>query len=208
VTVIYPFSEAEAVEKGIPTVTREGIVLIFSARPIALTGEGEGLSTLEVLHNHGQADEYPLDYLLVDSGRLPEMLFVRGESDRWRTVELSRVFAGNGRPGIFADGQGNRSSDLARVVEAIGRGRKIARAVHLAYQDEEVAPEAHVLVDESRMQQVDTIDNAEDLKFPGRHFDPAKTLEEAESLQQVDRCLQCGIICYDREPKGKQKEDK
>jgi hypothetical protein len=156
----------------------------------------------------------------VSAARLPELGFVHADgkpespSDeiKWQTIESFHTFPNGRENGIFASPEPGRISDASAVVKSILSGRRLARAVHQHFADglitpiENLACEAdYVLnitevhhVSPSERQHPSLLDVEGDSKtawifpkeFPG--------LDETAARKEAERCLQCGLICYEK----------
>ncbi|MCK5222639.1 MAG: hypothetical protein KAR14_13725, partial [Candidatus Aminicenantes bacterium] len=141
--------------------------------------------------------EIGIDYLLIDSGRIPEMLFdLDKDSGIWRSVEVLKVLGKENSGGIFALKNIGRPTDLERVVVAVGIGRKLARGLHLHSRGEDIAPEEKVITDESQVANIFRIPNRQALINYREKYDPSEIFTLEMSKDQAERCLSCGLICY------------
>jgi formate dehydrogenase beta subunit len=131
---------------------------------------------------------------------------------KWQTIESFHTFPNGRWNGIFASPEPGRISDASAVVKSILSGRRLARAVHQHFTDGLITPienltcEAdYVLnitelhhVSPSERQQPTLLDVEGDSKtawifpkeFPG--------LDETAARKEAERCLQCGLICYEK----------
>lgn len=209
VTVVFPYSREEALARNIDLKEIENLKFIFAAVPVELRGEGENLIDISIRRENGDIEKFELDRLLVGSGRLPEMLFVKDDQQQWKTVEILPVFADEARNGIFAVSESGRTSDLTGVVMAVRRGRKIVRALQLYVSEEEIAPEPGVITGEAQLQDVARLQSAENLLAVRGHIDSQMTLTEDDAQREAERCLNCGLICYKKslEIKDKNKHE-
>lgn len=198
VTILLPYDKKQAQLYGVDTTESEKINWIFSSIPVELSGQGNSLKQITITSQFGEIEEIPLDNLIIGSGRLPEMLFAK-EDEGWKTINLHTVLPNEASMGIFAVHEIGRVSDLSRVVVAVGRGRKVARAVHLYHKEEEISPENGVLTDEGVLQNIFEIENSDPLKAPRGNIDNIMTLSEGEALTHAERCLNCGLICFKKE---------
>lgn len=214
VTVVFPFSKerAEYYDIDLNRIKESGkVTVIFSAVPVELRGEGDRLSGISLGLDTGSVGEetgsmeLPLDHLIVGSGRFPEMLFVKEETeedketDKWKTVEIGKVLPREApQTGIFAVGETGRPSDITGVVIAVRRGRKVVRAIQLYISEEDIAPEPGILTGENEplMQNVLEIPDPGELAKPRANINNLITLSEEESQVEAKRCLECGLICY------------
>jgi len=200
VVVVYPSTKAES--NHIEWTESSNISYHFSALPSGLKGEGDRLTDLTLsscLNGVIEEENIKLDNLIVGSGRFPEMLFVKEEANQWKTIDILKIFPAESNTGIFSIGDIGRTSDLSRVVLAIGRGRKIARSIYLYANNEEIKPEDAIIVDEQALQNIYEINNSGNLKAERGNVDSIMTLTENETIGQAERCLNCGLICYKKE---------
>ncbi len=160
------------------------------------------------------------DRLILSAGRLPEMVFVHAagkpqaesEEIRWQTIETFRTFPTDGGCGILGSPEPGRISDSSAVVKSILSGRRLARALHQHFTDGIVVPVPKLACEASDIlniteihgvspseRQLPPVSDVEgDSKtawifpqeFPG--------LDAREAAREADRCLQCGLICYEK----------
>ena len=212
VTIVYPFSKKDADSYGIEFEDSDDVNYIFNAMPVELRGEGDKLSEISVLTENGDLKTIALDNLIVGSGRFPEMLFVKEQSEenleedeneentnKWKTADILKVLTHDSDIGIFSVGELGRTSDLSRVVVAVGRGRKMARALQLYITDEKISPEDGVILDEKELQNIYKIEETEKLRASRGNVDTIMTFNEKEAIRHAERCLNCGLICYKKE---------
>jgi NADPH-dependent glutamate synthase beta subunit-like oxidoreductase len=218
ITVVLPYSKERAETYGIDIsrIKESGrVTVIFSAVPMELRGERNRLTGLSLRIDTGKGTgiesedfrnmDIPVDRLLVGSGRFPEMLFVKEETQegegtcKWKTVAIGKVLPREApEEGIFAVGESGRPSDITGVVIAVRRGRKTVRAVQLYVSQEEIAPQPGIITEENEhwMQNVAEIAEPGELEKTRANVDNLVTLSEEESLEEAKRCLECGLICY------------
>jgi NADPH-dependent glutamate synthase beta subunit-like oxidoreductase len=160
------------------------------------------------------------DTLVLATARLPELAFVLADGRpetptqevRWQTIETFRTFPEGGRKGILGSPEPGRISDASAVVKSILSGRRLSRAVHQHFTDERISPiprlaceavdildvtEVHAVPPSAR-QRPAALDVEGDCKrawiFPKEY----PGLEESEARRESERCLQCGLICYEK----------
>ncbi len=197
VCLIFPFSKEEAIERGIDITVKPDLEIVFSSEISELNGKGNELKKVHIRNEYGDIMEMDIDYLLLDSGRIPEMLFdLDKESGIWKSVEVLRVFGKGNQGGIFASRDIGRPTDLERVVVAVGTGRKLARGVHLYSNGEEPAPEENVILDEKDVPNLFRIPNRVAMIDHRDKYDPSVIFSETMSKDHAERCLSCGLICY------------
>lgn len=195
VCLIYPFSREEAVRKDMDITIRERLEIVFSSVVSELKGINNKLDKVSIQNEFGDVEEFDLDMLIIDSLRIPEMLFeLDHEENGWKTVEILKVLGDSG--GIFALNKTGRPTDLERVVVAVGIGRKLARGLHLFSRGEYIKPEELVITDEKELQNIFRIPDSDKLLEYRGNYDPAEIFNEEMVKEQAERCLSCGLICY------------
>jgi NADPH-dependent glutamate synthase beta subunit-like oxidoreductase len=195
VSIVYPYSQNHAESLGIEFEETSKIKYIFSKKPTELRGHGDDLSKITIKDQYGEFEELELDSLIVGAGRYPEMLIEKTE-EGWRTVEIFKVLNEESNIGIFSVGELGRPSDLTGVVIAVRRGRKIARALQLYASEEDIKPEEGVIIDEGVLQNVTEIKDVDPLKALRGNVNPIMTFNEEQTIEQAERCMNCGLICY------------
>ncbi len=197
VRLIYPFTKNEALKKDFNISLREKLEIIFSSVTLELRGNNNALRKISIRNNRGEVEELDLDMLILDSGRIPEMLIdLDPETGDWKTVEILKVLKNGSQGGIFAVEKSGRGTDLERVVVAVGMGRKLARGVQCYAKNEEIKPEDLTLTDGKAVQNIFRIPDKEKLINYRGNNDPAEIFTEEMVIEQADRCLSCGLICY------------
>jgi hypothetical protein len=95
-------------------------------------------------------------------------------------------------------------SEYPSAVSAINGGRKAAAAVHHYMYGLEFQDPGLLITNQSRLQNVTEIKQVEtspktpwdDLAQP---MAAATGFSEANARKEADRCLQCGLICYEKQ---------
>ena len=160
----------------------------------------------------------PVGMLVMAAGRFPELVFAQPKdtpaSDdtadagtdsplRWEAVEAHKKSPDRDQTGFFAPG--DAQSDYGAAIKAIGAGRRGAASIHkimygisLYVPDNTVNPDA-VIQD---------VDHVDDVACVARGIMPLADGTDAGELEkgfgeemarrEADRCLQCGLICYQR----------
>ncbi|MEN8154054.1 MAG: FAD-dependent oxidoreductase [Acidobacteriota bacterium] len=197
VCLIFPFSREEAVKRNLNISIRDKLEIVFSSVVSGLTGIGDKLDKVSFRNEFGDVTEIDLDKLILDSGRLPEMLFeLDQETNRWKTIEILKVFGNGNSGGIFALKNIGRPTDLERVVVAVGIGRKLARGLYQYSRGEEIKPEDRIITNENELQNIFRIPQREKLIDHRGNYDPEGIFTEDMVKDQAERCLSCGLICY------------
>jgi len=196
VTIVLPFTKQETEFRNIELNESEKVKYIFSATPVELEGNGDQLRSLSLRVANDKIQKLSLDNLIVSSGRYPEMLIEKTEATQWKTVDIFKVLPRESEVGIFTIAETGRPTDLAGVVVAVGRGRKMAKAIQQYVSGEEISPDTGIIVDENELQNLFEIADKKDLTASRGIIDNRITVDEAEARYQANRCLNCGLICY------------
>jgi len=204
----------------------EGIEVQTSITVAAIGGIGERMDRIALEDKDLTGDIstkrniIDADTLIVSTGRLPEMVFVHavgkpeaeGERIRWQTIETFRTFPTDGGCGILSSPEPGRISDSSAVVKSILSGRRLARAIHQYFTDGTITPTPNLACDASYVLDVTEV---HDVNPSERERPPvsdvegdSKTawifpqelpgLDEQKATREADRCLQCGLICYEK----------
>jgi NADPH-dependent glutamate synthase beta subunit-like oxidoreductase len=155
----------------------------------------------------------PLDTIITAIGQQPDINFLKDEKEakemattRWKTFDVHPKTLQSNIPYIFAAGDAQTGPQL--VVDAIGGGRRAARSIHQYVSEEEVTVPSEALlktfIPGTKLKKLDGIKRMpratmEELppKVRIKSFDEVdKVLTEKIALQETQRCLQCGNICY------------
>ncbi len=166
----------------------------------------------------GSESTIDIDMLITAIGQGPDVFF-KDESKllaedlnvtRWNTIDSADPVAlQSSIPYIFTGG--DSATGAALVVSAIGGGRRAARSIHMYITGEEVTPPAKTLFTDnipvSIFESVEGIEKSARTKMPElpvderiKSFDEADlVITEEEALYESNRCLQCCLICYNKD---------
>jgi NADPH-dependent glutamate synthase beta subunit-like oxidoreductase/NAD-dependent dihydropyrimidine dehydrogenase PreA subunit len=234
VSIVYRRTRKEmpANEVEIDAAEHEGVKLHFLAAPVRVIGDEHGrVAQLEYLKMElGEPDAsgrrrpvpiegsetlMDIDMLITAIGQGPDVSFINEDKSlsdlnltRWNTIDADPEILQSNIPKIFTAGDSYTGASL--VIEAIGGGRRAARAIHLYLMgEEEIKPVAKSLlkkhIDESLFEHVEGIKPSSRAKMPElpvaeriNSFDEADlVLSEKDSLAEAERCLNCCRLCYD-----------
>jgi NADPH-dependent glutamate synthase beta subunit-like oxidoreductase len=192
----------------------QAVTVVYDSGITKVTGREETLTGVEVVDlNSGETQEIAADTLIIGAGRFPELVFVPvKEVDENGEMIAGRVLTWEGlelpkkpdvRPQIGLLSGQDVISEYPSAVSAINGGRKAAAAVHhfmygLEFQDTDLLITPH-----SQIQNVSEIKHVaispkttwDDLAQP---MAAATGFSEANARREADRCLQCGLICYEK----------
>jgi NADPH-dependent glutamate synthase beta subunit-like oxidoreductase/Pyruvate/2-oxoacid:ferredoxin oxidoreductase delta subunit len=214
-----PISDAELAASGMTDLN-----IIYDAAINRLVGEADQLKQVEYIEA-GTADVTSIaaQTLIFATGRFPELIFTRptpeGEdaqetdavplppdvSLHWEATPPYKQPAFKDEVGLFAEG--DVLADYSAAIKAIGAGRRAAASIHQIINglspnltEHVITPQTplqnvyHVEKVQANQRQIMPICSGKELALCGeieRGFSASMAQEEA------DRCLQCGLICYE-----------
>ncbi len=238
VSIVYRRTRAEmpANEVEIVAAEHEGVNFHFLAAPTRIIGDEHGHAThleyqqMELGEPDASGRRRPVpiegsetlmeaDMIITAIGQGPDVSFAEKDSKakdmaftRWNTIDADPEILQSSLPHIFAAGDAYTGASL--VVEAIGGGRRAARAIHLFLTDQEVTPVSRSLrkkhIPESLFESVPGIAPSKRAEMPElpvkeriRSFAEADlVLPEEEALKEAARCLNCCRLCYNPDEKA------
>nr|WP_287410278.1 FAD-dependent oxidoreductase [Pseudodesulfovibrio sp.] len=130
------------------------------------------------------------------------------ETTRWQTIVADEKTFETIIPGVFTAGDVYTGPDL--VISAIGDGRKAARSMHYFMQQGDIPiPETMQteMIPYTLFKEIDQVERQNRAIMPHLcHGDDRNcsfnevegALSQEEALAESNRCLQCGLICYDK----------
>jgi formate dehydrogenase (NADP+) beta subunit len=211
----------------------EGVQFHFLAAPVKAIGDENGhVKQLEYLKMElGEPDAsgrrrpvpiegsetlMDIDMLITAIGQGPDVSFLEKENTikdlevtRWSTIEADPETLQTNIPYIFAAGDAQTGASL--VVEAIGGGRRAARAIHLFLSGEAVTPIPKSLrkkhIPESLFESVEGITPIKRTPMPEmpvaeriQSFEEADlVISQKDAARESNRCLNCCRICFDKD---------
>jgi len=231
VTLLYRRSRKEmpANEMEIVAAEEEGVQFHFLAAPSRiLAGEDGRASKLEYIRMElgepdasgrrrpvpvkGSETTLDVDTVIAAIGQAADTSFLKDREKleklqytRWGTLDAHKVTMQTAIPYLFT--AGDFLTGPALVVDAIGGGRRAARAIHLYLTGQEVTVPKNLQT--QRMPETD-LGGLEGIERLGRPAMPELhvpdrvdnflevelTLTEEEALKESQRCLQCGLTCF------------
>jgi NADPH-dependent glutamate synthase beta subunit-like oxidoreductase/NAD-dependent dihydropyrimidine dehydrogenase PreA subunit len=223
-------SEMPANLVEIEAAEHEGVRFVFLAAPVRLIGdEGGHVRQLEYLKMElGEPDAsgrrrpvpvegsetlLEVDMVISAIGQGPDLGFRENDSEladlkitRWSTIDGDPETLQSNIPFVFAAGDAYTGASL--VIEAIGGGRRAARAIHQYLCGQEVVPVPQSLrkkhIPESLFQTVPGVSSIRRTPMPElpvgeriRSFvESDLVITEADAIHESHRCLNCCRICY------------
>ena len=238
VSIVYRRTRAEmpANEVEIVAAEHEGVNFHFLAAPTRVVGDESGHAThleyqkMELGEPDASGRRRPVpiegsetlmeaDMIITAIGQGPDVSFAEKDSQvkdmaftRWNTIDADPEILQSSKPNIFAAGDAYTGASL--VVEAIGGGRRAARAIHLYLTEQEITPVSRSLrkkhIPESLFASVDGVLPSKRAEMPEmpveeriQSFEEADlVLPEEEALREANRCLKCCRLCYNPDEKA------
>jgi NADPH-dependent glutamate synthase beta subunit-like oxidoreductase/Na+-translocating ferredoxin:NAD+ oxidoreductase RNF subunit RnfB len=200
---------------GLDPAAAGAVTVVCHAGITKVTGQEETLTGVEVVDlNSGEKQEIAADTLIIGAGRFPELVFVpvkevdengemiAGNTLAWEGLELPKK--PDVRPQIGLLSGQDVISEYPSAVSAINGGRKAAAAVHHYMYGLEFQDPGLLITNQSRLQNVTEIKQVETSpKTPwdglAQPMAAATGFSEANARKEADRCLQCGLICYEKQ---------
>jgi len=250
VSIVYRRTRKEmpANEVEIVAAEHEGVKFHFLAAPIRVVGDEDGHAThleyqkMELGEPDASGRRRPVpiegsetlmeaDMIITAIGQGPDVSFIEKDEQvkdiqvtRWSTIDADPEILQSNIPYLFAAGDAYTGASL--VVEAIGGGRRAARAIHLYLTGQELKPVPKSLlkkhIPESLFEHVEGVGKKPRAEMPElpveeriRSFEEADlVLAEEDALAEASRCLYCCRLCYnpdfdlqDREKQRAEKEE-
>ncbi|MFW5937018.1 MAG: FAD-dependent oxidoreductase [Desulfosalsimonas sp.] len=225
-------TEMPANEVEIEAAGHEGIEFIFLAAPNKVIGDSdENVAGLEYLKMElgepdasgrrrpvpveGSETVLDVDTIITAIGQSPDTSFQTPGTrmdelsmTRWGTIDVDPETCRSNVPYIFAAGDG--ATGPALVVDAIGGGRRAARAIDLFLKGREVKPQPRALlsnrhISESLFESVPGVGKSRRAQMPElpvqdrihSFVEVDQVLGEPAALSEAARCLNCCRLCYD-----------
>ncbi len=223
ITILFreSWEESPVTDRAVQAIGEQEIAVRFDSAVCRIIGEQDRLTGVAYMETGAfEKQTIPADTLVIPAGRYPEWIFqrVKPEADeeseasevqspiRWEGIEPYKQPAYHHEVGLFA--QGDALSDYSAAIRAIGAGRRAAASIHqIMYDIEPVLPD-DVIDPSAQLQDVDHVDHVDASR---RHIMPLCSPKEMASCREQEkgftgemaeaeaaRCLQCGLICYER----------
>lgn len=193
-------------EMGVHIITKSAVTRIFGAEETLTEVEYTDLDTFE-------KKTISADALFLSAGRFPQMIFtprdaegkIEGMPFRWEGKEGYKPPTDGKEIGLLAPG--DVLSGYTAAIKAIAAGRRAAASIHKFMYDIPLDT-LHVLTFRSEIQDVDRVEDVEPspreimpVRGP-RELSPGIDLEAGFTEEMVHktagRCLNCGLICYEK----------
>ena len=203
-------------EEQVAQAKDKGIHIMFQTAVQCLKGEGNALKQIEYMDmDTGETETLDTNTLFVSYGRFPELIFKSVVDDddnktgEWVAISPYKKPAQYHETGIFSEN--DEQTDYNAAIRAIAGGRRTAASVHHVMYGNDIALEEEVLKPLSDIQDVT---NLTQVSKKARQIMPLRTPQELMiknelekgftqemAKKEADRCLQCGLVCYERDMK-------
>ncbi|MBN1355388.1 RnfABCDGE type electron transport complex subunit B [bacterium] len=155
------------------------------------------------------------DTIIAAIGQFPKIDFIRENKNiaalkitKWSTIDGAEETLQTDIPYVFTGGDCFTGPALA--VDAIGAGRYAARSIHYYMLEGEIPlieERQTSLIKETLFDHVEGLEHVPRVHPPElkvdtriRNFDEVEhTLSPSDAQREADRCLRCGLICYNRD---------
>ena len=220
VTVLFTKSEKKAGLSQEDLDLAQGAEIIYQARAYRLLGRGDGITGL-VYRAAGKAGDQTLEAeaVIASSGRMPELIVtpnmepdaldeIPAESEpSWQAF---RPYGRQGQGQLALFDSDRTVSDYKAVVEAVGAGRRAASSIHKVISGEAVDGPQRMITPGFKVINVSQVDNLAECgpRALVDRLEPEEALERAQEVErtyteeevraEAKRCLNCGLICYER----------
>jgi formate dehydrogenase beta subunit len=224
-----PVAEADLSKPGMA-----GIKPIYDAAINRLAGKADRLEQVEYIEGDTlKKIVIPAQNLVFASGRFPELIFVKPKTEAaeiedaagaestpdlsldWEGVQVYKQPAFKDEVGLFAEG--DVLADYSAAIKAIGAGRRAAASIHQIMHGISPTLTDNVLTPQSIIQNVYEVEKVEASQrqimpiCSGKELEVCGEIERGFSPEvarkEASRCLQCGLICYERTAPAAEKEE-
>jgi NADPH-dependent glutamate synthase beta subunit-like oxidoreductase/Na+-translocating ferredoxin:NAD+ oxidoreductase RNF subunit RnfB len=209
--------------KTLEAIESRGATVKYNTGITRLYGEQDHLTHIEYTElDTGKRHLLPTDTLFLSSGRFPELVFVRSETLdperekdesqtgilRWEGIEIYKEPANRREKGLLS--KGDVISGYSSAIAAINGGRKAAASIHhLLYGNLPEYP-PNLITRQSILQGVNHLEGVHisprNIMLPVDTFsafnrnnqEMFKGFSDETAVKEAERCLRCGLICYER----------
>ncbi len=209
--------------EGIDKLIEAGVTVIFNRGITKVSGEEDQLKFVESTDLvTGEKEILDADTLIIASGRFPELVFIPVTDDEadignnteesynegafaWEGVELQKKPDSNRELGLLS--AQDTITEYSSAVASINGGRKAAAALHNLMYGIEFQESDKMITKNTTLQDVSSLNSVD---FTSRNvliprqtrkewldeFSTGFSIEEAHT--EAERCLRCGLICYEK----------
>ena len=206
--------------------SKVGVTFIYHSGITKVMGEEGQLKAIEYADlDTGMKQVINTDTLIIGSGRFPELVFIPvkkevqdGEEERienngplaWEGHELQKKPDSSKELGLLSSQ--DAISEYSSAVAAINGGRKAAAAIHNLMYGIQFQEPSKFITEKTMLQDVSFLNNvatfprnimelgqAEKNSAEKNSIDKFSTgFSEEQALEEANRCLRCGLVCYEK----------
>ncbi len=147
-------------------------------------------------------------------GQFPDLDFVEDtqspiiQTTRWHTIEANEDTLQTDVPYVFTGG--DCFTGPALLVDAVAAGRYAARSIHFYMMEDEIPPirdRQRDMISECMLESILDVTSKPRVHEPvipleerlGTFHEVEVTIDEESARYEAERCLNCGIHCYNHE---------
>ncbi|WP_027184776.1 FAD-dependent oxidoreductase [Desulfovibrio inopinatus] len=164
----------------------------------------------------GSESRIDVDFIIPAIGQNPDISCLYDDNNvchldttRWQTINADPVTLQTAIPDVFTGGDVHTGPNL--VISAIGEGRRAARSIHHYLTQGDIHVPADVqreLIAHTLFKTVENVAPKDRADMPHLCHGKERTctfnevegvLTEQEALAEATRCLDCGLVCYNRD---------
>lgn len=212
-------------------INRDGASVIYNTGITRLYGEDRRLTHIEYKElDTGIRHIIEADTLFIASGCFPELVFMRTDQPdadtevslldqlsgplRWEGVEIYKEPLNRREQGLLS--QGDTLTGYSAAVSAINAGRKASASIHKLMYGIPLVTSTNLITRQSILQGVNHL---EGVQISARNIMPAADVRsrgtqelftgfsEEAAINEAERCLRCGLVCYERSKIAEQMPD-
>ncbi|MCD6585102.1 MAG: RnfABCDGE type electron transport complex subunit B [Desulfobacteraceae bacterium] len=220
VTVVFKNSKQTTAldESEIKALESNDVTIMFDSTITGLAGKGNHLTQITVNNDM----DIPAGTLILESGRLPELIFSlpKPEGEQADETEKPKAPADqlewiaatsykNPEHGL-SNGlltKGDVITDFSAAIHAIGAGRRAAASIHHILYGMDLQLPNHVVTQQTILQNVTHLENVTSSArqimplnnindIPKISPEIEKGFTEQMAVAEANRCLKCGLVCY------------
>ncbi len=191
-------------------------------------GQGDRIKAVELIQlDTHETQRVDADHIIFAAGRIPELVFVpsTGTEDEPSQQEEAAegpiqwsAFAPYKQPACHTESglmsEGDAMTDFSAAIRAIAAGRRAAASLHKAIYALDVDLPENVVTPDTPVQNVDRVFHVPASRRQTMPMADVNQLSRGSELEmgyspqtakkEADRCLQCGLICYQHTAESQQ----
>jgi formate dehydrogenase (NADP+) beta subunit len=223
ISVIFrdPAEKTQLAPATLSLLQQEGVDVFFNTDVTSLSGRGDNLAQIACTdRTTGEKSDITSNTLIIESGRLPELLFQRtdkeasdagvaspaGQAVAWTAAAPRKNPEYAPAPGLVAEG--DVITDFSAAIRAIAAGRRAAASIHNALYGIDIQLPDNVVTRDTVLQCVNHLEDdivqiprqimpqCDISRIPTQCREVEQGFTEEMARAEATRCLKCGLICY------------